>query len=231
MPLRILVIDDEPAVLALMQEVLTLMGVEAYPLSSAPAAVQMVEEQRFDGILVDILMPEINGLQFIQKVRRKERNRRTPIVAVSGSEDQKTMEEALAAGATFFLHKPFDHKSLARMLNSTRGSMLQERRRHTRCPIHGPVQCQAGSARFNAAGHNISEGGIRLLTSKRLAPGTQVSVFLTLTGQNQPFEAPGQVVASEEPGTLALQFGELGTLARSQLRAFLGSQMERPQLV
>ncbi|HYX70000.1 MAG TPA: response regulator [Terriglobales bacterium] len=231
MPLRILVIDDEPGVLGLMQEVLTLMGAEAYTLGSAPAALEMVEQQKFDGILVDIMMPEIDGLEVIRRVRRAERNQRTPIVAVSGSDDRKTMEESLAAGATFFLHKPFDHRSLTRMLNSTRGSMLQERRRHARVPIHCPVRCQAGSTRINAAGHDISEGGIRLLASKRLPEGTKVAISLTLPGQDALFEAPGMVVRAEEEGTLSLKFGDLPLPTRHQLRAFLGAQMERPQLV
>ncbi len=69
------------------------------------------------------------------------------------------------------------------------------------------------------------------MVSKQLDPGTLVSISLILPGQNLPFEATGQVVASDAPGTLALQFGELPTQAKSQLRAFLGSQMERPQLV
>ncbi|HUK87703.1 MAG TPA: response regulator [Terriglobales bacterium] len=231
MPLRILVVDDEPSVLNLIQEVLTLMGAEAYTLNSAPAALQMLEQQRFDGILVDIMLPEINGLEIIRQARRSERNRQTPIVALSGSDDQKTMESSLAAGASFFLHKPFDHKSLTRMLNSTRGSMLQERRRHARFPIHCPVQCEAGSTPFNAAGHDISEGGMRLLVSRPLSPGTTIAVSLTLPGQNLPFEARGRVVCVEDEGTLSLQFGELSLQARSQLRAFLGSQMERPQPV
>lgn len=231
MPLRILVIDDEPGILGLMQEVLTLMGAEAYTLDNAAAALERLEEQTFDGLLVDIRMPGIDGLELIRRVRRSEKNRRAPIVALSGSQDQKTMEEALAAGATFFLHKPFDHKTLMRMLNSTRGSMLQERRRHARVPIHGPVQCQAGSIRFNAAGHDISEGGIRLRASKPLPEGTKVSVSLTLPGQSAPFEAPGMVVRAEEEGMLSLQFGDLLLPTRHQLRAFLGAQMERPQLV
>ena len=152
-------------------------------------------------------------------------------MALSGSDDQKTMEASLAAGATFFLHKPFDHKSLTRMLNCTRGSMLQERRRHARFPIHCPVRCEVGNTSFNAAGHDISEGGMRLLVARPLAPGALMSVSLTLPGQNLPFEARGRVVFAEDDGTLSLQFGDLALPARSQLRAFLGSQMERPQPV
>lgn len=226
MPLQILVVDDEPSVLRLMQEVLIMMGAEPLSLGSAAEALQRVREGKFDGIVVDIVMPEISGLEFIRQVRRSEWNRKTPIVAVSGSHDPGTMEEALAAGATFFLHKPFDHKNLTRLLNSTRGSMLQERRRYARFSISMPVKCQAGSARFNAAGQDLSEGGVRIFTRTPVAEGTMLALSLTLPGQKAPFEASGRVVRSVE-GMVSLQFGDLPAPARGQLRAFLGSQMER----
>ena len=141
MPLKVLVVEDNIPTLELMVEVLTSLGVEVRPIADSQLATAVINAEKFDGIFLDLLMPKPDGFELARQVRRSSWNRRTPIVIVTAREDPTTMQEAFAAGGTFFLQKPVDRRKLIRLLNSTRGTMLEERRRYKRVSVHTEVVC------------------------------------------------------------------------------------------
>jgi CheY-like chemotaxis protein len=69
-------------------------------------------------------------------------NKSAPIVVVTGHDNAKIMQEAFAAGATFFLQKPVDRQRLTKLFKATRGRMLENRRQFVRVPLHTEVICQ-----------------------------------------------------------------------------------------
>jgi PAS domain S-box-containing protein len=107
--LRVLVVDDERDTRELVAAVLTRCGAELVSVGSAAEALDQMERQRFDLLISDIGMPQMNGYDLIARIRQlgEEHGGRTPAVALTayaGIEDRK---RALAAGYEMHIPKPF----------------------------------------------------------------------------------------------------------------------------
>ena len=102
MALRVLVVDDDVPVLNLICEVLTSMEVETRPVSDSRQASILIRKEKFDGIFLELLMPEVGGLALTRQIRQSSWNRFTPVVIITRATEQQTMKLAFEAGATFF---------------------------------------------------------------------------------------------------------------------------------
>ena len=113
--LSVLLIDDEPALL----EVLKLFSERSRELSvattqSAIEALKILPEKKFDAIIVDYDMPELNGIEFL-KILRAEGDT-TPVIIFTGVGHERTAIEAINCGANFFLQKGEDPQAQFREL-------------------------------------------------------------------------------------------------------------------
>ncbi|ABF43279.1 response regulator receiver protein [Candidatus Koribacter versatilis Ellin345] len=226
MALKILIVDDDINTLELLREVLQSMSSEVRCINSSKRALEIIHSEKFDGIVLDIIMPEISGLEIAAEIRKSALNRRTTVVAISGSDDQKTMEAAMAAGATFFLHKPFDRTSLMKRLNSTRGSMLQEQRRFVRIPLTTAVTGSAGAIAVRGTCRDISEGGLCFVATAPLTPGMSVSLAITLDN-SQRLDVTAKVLRVSEDCTVGVQFDSLSAPNLELVRTFVRRRLER----
>ncbi len=100
-PLKVLVVEDDPAGLELMSEVFSSLKAQVYPFGDSEKAAAIINAEKFDGIFLDLEMPKLNGFDLARRVRSSSWNRSTPIIVVTGRDDRKTMQQAFAAGATF----------------------------------------------------------------------------------------------------------------------------------
>jgi PAS domain S-box-containing protein len=107
--LRVLVVDDEQDTRELVAAVLTARGAEVVPVSSATEALGQMERQRFDLLISDIGMPEMNGYDLISRIRQlgEEHGGRTPAVALTAYAGIDDRKRALAAGYEMHMPKPF----------------------------------------------------------------------------------------------------------------------------
>src|SRR5260370_18536639 len=117
-PLKLLVVEDHPPSLDLMTEVFTYLKAEVRPISDSEKAVGIVNQERFDGIFLDLEMPNLDGFDLARLVRKSSWNKSTPIVIVTGRDERQTMQESFAIVATFFLQKPVDRQKLSIQLRS-----------------------------------------------------------------------------------------------------------------
>ncbi len=101
-PLKLLIVEDDLASLELMAEVFTSLKAEVRPVSESEKAARLVDQEKFDGIFLDLEMPNLNGLDLARLIRKSSWNKSTPIVIVTGRDERQTMQEAFAIGATFF---------------------------------------------------------------------------------------------------------------------------------
>src|SRR5580700_10327409 len=161
-PLRLLIVEDDLASLELMTEVFTSLQAEVRPVSDSEKAVGMVNQEKFDGIFLDLEMPKLNGFDLARLIRKSPRNKSTPIIIVTGRDERQTMQEAFAIGATFFLQKPVDRHKLSILFRAVRGGMLENRRRSTRVPIQTDVTCDVDSRTMRGVTWNLSQGGIQV---------------------------------------------------------------------
>ena len=102
---KILIVDDDQVVLASCRRILELEGYAVSLTSSVKEALQMLEDKRFDILLVDVIMPEYDGMYLIGNVR--ESLPRLPILVMSGYPTPETISSGMQMGATHFIAKPF----------------------------------------------------------------------------------------------------------------------------
>ena len=76
-----------------------------------------------------------NGVELVRQIRDSGSNRTIPIVMISGENDPTALAQGFEAGASFFLYKPIDQRSLVRLIRAASGAMEHERRRTRRIPL------------------------------------------------------------------------------------------------
>jgi DNA-binding NtrC family response regulator len=102
---RILIVDDDRVVLASCKRILESEGYQVSLTSSVKEALEMLEEKKFDLILVDVIVPDYDGIYLIGNVRETLPN--LPILVMSGYPTPETISSGMRMGATHFIAKPF----------------------------------------------------------------------------------------------------------------------------
>jgi len=109
--LRILAVDDEPLNLRLLEAVLTPHGHTVVPAASGQECLDVLAHDRVDLVLLDVVMPGIDGYEVCRRIRADERTAYLPVVMLTASDGQQRVA-ALEAGADDFVRKPFDRSEL-----------------------------------------------------------------------------------------------------------------------
>jgi len=117
-PLRILVADDSKVSRQLALNLLKDLHHEVVVAATGQQAVKAVQEQRFDLVLMDMQMPELDGVEATAKIRDHEKTAgsHVPIIAVTGEWNKEDRERYLAAGMDDYISKPIEPKELLRVL-------------------------------------------------------------------------------------------------------------------
>ena len=121
---RILIVDDEPANLKLLETMLVQRGYEVVQAENGKNALERILEQRIDLILSDVMMPEMNGFEMCRGIKRHEKYRNIPVVLITALTAKEDRIKGIEAGAEDFLSKPFDQAEVLariRMLLEMRG--------------------------------------------------------------------------------------------------------------
>lgn len=109
---KILVVDDDELVLLAIQELLTPLGFSVTPLSSGPEALTQASGDRFDLVILDVIMPEMDGFEVCQKIRRMDSYAETPILMLTAKSGEEDKQRGMEAGANLYLPKPISPKRL-----------------------------------------------------------------------------------------------------------------------
>ncbi len=109
---RVMIVDDDPDALALMEKILTDEGLDLIKVSNATEVGLKAAQLSPDLILLDFLMPEINGFEVCKALRENELTRSTPIMAVTCLTKERDIERIFSCGADEYLAKPFKVEQL-----------------------------------------------------------------------------------------------------------------------
>ena len=109
---RILIVDDEFSVRALLRDVLELEDYVVAEAEDGPSALAAMAEQRPDLVLLDIMMPGMSGIDVLAQVRADVRLHDVPVVLLTAAGDDDTTWAGWTTGASLYLNKPFDHLNL-----------------------------------------------------------------------------------------------------------------------
>jgi signal transduction histidine kinase/DNA-binding response OmpR family regulator/HPt (histidine-containing phosphotransfer) domain-containing protein len=117
---RVLLVEDSPVNQAVAEGMLTLMGCQVQTATDGREALSAVEKGNFDLVLMDCMMPALDGFEATVEIRRREREdpsrSRTTVVALTASAMSGDREKCLAAGMDDYLSKPFREDDLRRVL-------------------------------------------------------------------------------------------------------------------
>jgi two-component system, chemotaxis family, chemotaxis protein CheY len=112
-----MVVEDSASTRSFVRSALE-SGVHDDPLEVVEAAsgfdaLRLLPRAEYDLVITDINMPDINGLEIVQFMRRSERHKATPVILISSQTSDKDRERGISLGADVFLAKPLDAVSLA----------------------------------------------------------------------------------------------------------------------
>jgi len=121
--LRILLAEDNPATQSLISIIMEQMGVDLTIVDNGQAAVEFLEKEEVDLVLMDCQMPQMDGFKATTQLRAK--GIETPVVALTAYAREEDEEQCLAAGMNDFLSKPFRMSEMRAILQKWLAGKLQ----------------------------------------------------------------------------------------------------------
>lgn len=114
---KILLVEDERVLIKMYEETFTRAGFEVESVETAQEGVEMMRKTKPDIVLLDILLPEANGLSLLRQIKDDPSLSLIPVVAFSNYTDPDTQEEALKLGAKDYIVKAdFDPEETLKMI-------------------------------------------------------------------------------------------------------------------
>ncbi|MPR10025.1 adenylate/guanylate cyclase domain-containing protein [Microvirga tunisiensis] len=152
---RILVVDDNASNRGLLLRRLEREGHQTIEARSGRQALQILDTEDVDLILLDLMMPDMNGLQVLERLKAHERLRDIPVIMISGLQETASIVRCIEAGAEDYLPKPFDQVLLRARINAC----LERKHWHDR-ELGYLAQLKAEKERSDALLRNILPGQI-----------------------------------------------------------------------
>jgi putative two-component system response regulator len=124
---HLLIVDDQPNSRLLLGDLLESIGYRVSEAESGNQALQMLKTFQPDLILLDVMMPGLDGFEVCRRIKANDETRLIPVVLVTAASDHKNRVRGIEAGADDFLSKPFDESELlARVRSLVRQKHLNE---------------------------------------------------------------------------------------------------------
>ncbi len=117
----ILVVDDDELVRVALNELLKPEGYEVHLAPGGAEALKKLDQNGYDLLMLDIIMPEMDGFELCRKIREREDYRDTPIVFLTAKSRDEDRELGIEAGANLFLSKPISPDKLLQIVSDTIG--------------------------------------------------------------------------------------------------------------
>lgn len=109
---KVLVVDDEPNILMSLEFLMRKSGYEVFIARNGAEALQLVHEQRPQVLVLDIMMPEVDGYEVCQAIKTNPALQQIRVIFLSAKSKESDIEKGYAAGADLYLTKPFSTKEL-----------------------------------------------------------------------------------------------------------------------
>jgi CheY-like chemotaxis protein len=218
---RVLVVDDDSTICELIQEVLTFAQMESFAITDSKKAVTHLVQEKFGAVFLDVRMPPPDGIELTRRTRASGLNRTTPIVIITGEDDNAVLARAFEAGANFFLFKPIDRHRMLRLIRVTEDSIQREARRYQRVRTTCKVYLESAQEQLSGVTLDLSLGGMLVRASGALPVGSTVRVGLELTPGAPPLRVTGRVVRVLGDDCVGLQIENAGPDERKRLYEFL----------
>jgi CheY-like chemotaxis protein len=126
---RILVVDDEPDVLLLCRVNLEFEGYEVVEAADGEAALERLRERRVDAVLLDVMMPRMDGWQVLEAIKADEDLAEVPVVMLTAKVQDQDQIRGWSQGAAEYITKPFSPLALSQVLQDVLATDPEEEQR------------------------------------------------------------------------------------------------------
>jgi two-component system phosphate regulon response regulator PhoB len=150
---RVLVVDDERDITALVAYHLAKAGYRVTTATTGPAALEAARAEPFDLVVLDLMLPGRSGYEVLEELRRREESRGIGVILLTARREEADRIKGLAAGADDYLTKPFSPEELVLRV----GAVL--RRLHAPASVAGGTLLKAGPLAIDRAAHRVSVDG------------------------------------------------------------------------
>ena len=115
---RILVVDDDENILNLEKTILEQKGFSVTTAGGGNEALKILAEQGFDLILLDVMMPEVDGFTVCRKIKDDPRLKEIPVIFLTAKGGGEALAEGFESGAVMYINKPFTANKLLTIVNT-----------------------------------------------------------------------------------------------------------------
>ncbi len=113
---KMLTVDDSPSVRKLVKFTLKAKGYEVGSAGDGREALDLLKQEVFDAIILDINMPRMNGLEFLRTIKAEDQFAGVPVIMLTTEGQDEDKDKAVALGATAYMVKPFKPTQLLALL-------------------------------------------------------------------------------------------------------------------
>jgi DNA-binding response OmpR family regulator len=118
---RILIVDDDPGILIMLQLMLQLEGYDAVACDHPSEVLGKIQVEKFDLMLLDAMMPQLNGLEVLKRMQDATFPQKPRVILFTGSSDPSYRKDALQYGACDVMSKPFIKEELLARIQTLLG--------------------------------------------------------------------------------------------------------------
>jgi CheY-like chemotaxis protein len=115
----IVVVEDEPDTAEMFAEMVRLLGYVVFKSYGGIRAIDLIAEKKPAAVILDVMMPDLSGLEVLRFMRRDPRLSNIPVIIVSARSLPSDIRRGLDAGATFYLTKPVSFADLKEAIQSS----------------------------------------------------------------------------------------------------------------
>lgn len=111
---RILIVEDHPLIAELVETRLRIEGMVPVKAPGGREAMDILGKESFDCVILDIMMPDVDGYQVLQHIRNQQRTATLPVIFLTAKATPADIEKGLGLGANYYITKPFSGVDLMR---------------------------------------------------------------------------------------------------------------------
>ncbi len=231
-PTKVLLVDDVRLFLELEKTFFRRQGCEIYTATAGPEALDLAHREKPDLVVLDLYLPEMDGLEVLKRIRSDEELKKINVIIVSVSGKEEDIQACKRAGCDAYLTKPITQK----MLLDTAAQLLRiPQRIDIRIWVEIEIEGFRDGEKFYGQSDNISIGGIYVKSDKEFPLSTSVNLRFSLPGQESVFAIRSQVLRTEKlPVTigkfrfgLGFHFLDVSPQESRQIQTFVQKTMEK----
>ncbi len=115
---RILVVDDDENILGLERTILEQEGFQVTTAGDGEHALKLLEQQPFDLVLLDVIMPDKDGFQVCRQIKQNARTRTIPVIFLTAKGGGEALAEGFESGGVMYINKPFTANKLLSIVHA-----------------------------------------------------------------------------------------------------------------